>query len=312
MNSHLPCECSPEPLDKGKRRAEIPTERTPLLPNSASSPSQASSYYAERTSVAPEVLTHTLRSRLTVIFLTSLVLCILLFVAAALLAWTYAARVSAASPEEIIQNSLVFNGPKSVDIINITSTRGVWVKMDAVVGVDAGSVIGLNSEPEKDGFLRSLWKSLGRWWIGRLEQVTIGLSSIDVVSDALDPPISLASMEAQPITMPLTTIPPLEGSRMETISIILLIRPTNDTNALLRFMQKSWQQGSIVIKTEVGRVSIRGGSLEEKSWRSKLHGEFSNVQTSLHIQSRFLKRSTGVLTQKVISSTNARASSPWG
>jgi hypothetical protein len=93
--------------------------------------------------------------------------------------------------------------------------------------------------------------------------------------------------------------------------MILIIRPTNDTNALSRFMQKSWQQGSIVIKAEVRRISIRGGSLDENSWRSTFHGEFSDVQTLLRMKSRFFKRSIEVLTLKIISSTIARATSTW-
>jgi hypothetical protein len=53
MNSHSIHEGSVEPLDKGKARAEDPTERTPLLLNGTS---QASSYHDERTIMtSPEV-----------------------------------------------------------------------------------------------------------------------------------------------------------------------------------------------------------------------------------------------------------------
>jgi hypothetical protein len=305
MSSHSVREGSVEPLDKGKGRAEDPTERTPLLFNGTSS-----SYYDERTSVAPDVSTRRLRSWLTVIFLTSLALCILLFVGAALLAWTYAAKISTVSPEEVVQNALVLQGPESVNIINVTSTGMVWVKVEARLGVDAGSVIGVNSDPDQDGFLRSVWKSWGRWGVGRLEQVTVSLSSIDIMSDA-DPPIVLTSIEAQPIAVPLTTNPPSDGSWLTPISTILLIQPTNDTGAILNFMRNSWQQGSLAIRVDVKRASIRGGSLDENSWRSKLHKDIFDVRTLLLVESRLLKRSIGPLTLKAISSTIARTTSAW-
>ncbi|KAF8237573.1 hypothetical protein L208DRAFT_1388954 [Tricholoma matsutake] len=270
---------SQEPLDKGKRRAKDPTERTPLLFNGTSQ----ASYYDERTAVAQEVSTRRLRSWLTVVFLTSLALCILLFVAAALLAWTYASKISTSSPEDIVQNALVSHGPESVDIINVTSTGEIWVKVEARLGVDAGSVIGVNSDTHQDGFLRRTWKSLGRWGVGRLEQVTVSLSAIDIVS-GVEPSIILTSIEAQLITLPLTTNPPSDGSWLTPVSTILLVQPTNDTGVLLRFMRKSWRQGSLDLRVDVGRASIRGGSLEESSWRSKLHKELFNVRTLVRVE----------------------------
>lgn len=307
MSSHSVREGSLEPLDKGKGRAENPTERTPLLFNGTA---QASSYYDERTAVSPEVSTRSLRSWLTVIFLSSLTLCILIFVAGALLAWTYAAKISTASPEEIVQNALVFRGPESVNVINMTSTGGVWVKVDASLGVDAGSVIGVNSDPDQDGILRGFWKSLGRWGVGRLNQVTVSLSRIDIVSNA-EPSIVLVSIETQPIAVPLTTNPPSDGSWLTPVSAILLIQPSNDTNALLHFMRRSWQAGSFAIRVDVERASIRGGSLYENSWRSKLHKDLLDVRTFLRVESRFLQRSISVLTLKAISSTIARTTSAW-
>lgn len=155
---------SQEPLDKGKRRAKDPTERTPLLFNGTSQ----ASYYDERTAVAQEVSTRRLRSWLTVVFLTSLALCILLFVAAALLAWTYASKISTSSPEDIVQNALVSHGPESVDIINVTSTGEIWVKVEARLGVDAGSVIGVNSDTHQDGFFTEnleVFGAVGGWEI---------------------------------------------------------------------------------------------------------------------------------------------------
>jgi hypothetical protein len=65
--------------------------------------------------------------------LTSLAFCIFIFVIGALLAWSYAAKISTASPEEIVQQALVFRGPESVNVINMTSTGGVWVKVEVWV-----------------------------------------------------------------------------------------------------------------------------------------------------------------------------------
>ena len=307
MNSHSVHEVSVEPLDKGKGRAEDATERTPLLSNGTS---QASPYYDERTiAAAPEVSSRRLRSWLTVIFLTSLAFCIFIFVIGALLAWSYAAKIST-SPEKIVQEAFVFHGPESVNVINMTSTGGVWVKVEGSLGVDAGSVIGVNSNPKQDGFLGSLWKSLGRWVVGRLDQVTVSLSRIGIVSDA-EPSIVLGFIEAPPMTVLLTTNPPSDGSWLTPVSITLRIQPTNDTNALMHFMRTSWQQRSFALRIDVERASFRGGSLDENSWRSKLHKDILDVRSFLRVESRFLKRFIGVLALKAISSTIARTTSAW-
>ena len=310
MNSHSVNEGSAEPHDKGKGRAEDPTERTPLLLNGTS---QASSYYDERTIngvVAPEVSSRRLRSWLTVIFLTSLAFCVSIFVIGALFAWSYTTKISTASPEEIVRKALVFQGPESVNVMDMTSADGVWVKVEGSLGVDAGSVIGVNGDPNQDGFLRRLWKSLGRWGVGQLGQVTVGLSRINVVSDA-EPSIVLGSIEAPPITVSLITNPPSDNSWLTPVSITLLIQPTNVTKELLHFMQQSWQQGSFAIRIDVKRASFRGGSLGENGWRSKLHKDLPDVRTFLHVESRFLKHSIGVLTLKAISSTITRTTSAW-
>ena len=310
MSSNSVHNCSLESLGKGKGRAEDLTERTPLLFDRTEI-SQAASYDVdERTSTAPDLPTHRLRSRLTVVFLTSLILCIFLFVVAALLAWSYAAKVSTASPGEVVQNALVFHGPESVNVMNTTSTGGVWVKVEARLGVDAGSVLGVNSDSNEDSFPRSLWKSLGRWGVGRVKQVSISLARIDIRSDA-EPSVVLASLEAQPMTLPLTTNPPQDKSWLTPMTIILLIQPTNDTKTLVHFLRQSWQQGSFAIRVDVERTSIRGGSLDENSWRSKLRKDLFNVRTFLHVESRSLNRSIGRLVLKAISSAAARTSSAW-
>jgi hypothetical protein len=298
-------EGSPDLIDKGKGRAKDPTERTPLLFNGTSS-----SHHDERIPASLEVSHRRLRSRLTLVFLTSLTLCVIVFVAAALLAWTYAAKISAASPDKIVQNALVFHGPENVNILNVTSTGMVWVEVEARVGVDAGSVIGVNSDPEQDGMFRRVWKSVGRWGVGRVKEVTVNLTSISIMSDA-DPSIFLISIDAQPISVPLTTNPPSDKSWLTPISTTLLIQPTNDTNALLGFVRNSWQQGSLNMRVDVKQASIRGGSLDENSWRSQLHKELFDVQTILLVESTSLRRSIGLLMLNTISSTIARTTSPW-
>lgn len=279
MNSttHVEDSNAPQPVDKGKRRAaEDPTERTPLLASSSSTLDD---------DPPPTVVRRRLRSKLTAVFLGTLVVSVLGCVAAALLAWSYASRASHISADDILDQGLVFEGPDRVDVLNITWSGGLWVNVEARVGFDAGSVIGVNSSPDGDGLLKDLWKSIGRWGVRSLDRVSVNMSTIYLTSES---GVVLATIEPTPVVVPLTANPPSDSTWLTHISTPLLIRPTHNASALIHFVREAWRDGSAAVRADVGSVEVRGGALGEDSWRSILHNVLSNVRTALRIQSKFL------------------------
>ncbi|KAJ7820020.1 hypothetical protein B0H14DRAFT_3736429 [Mycena olivaceomarginata] len=250
MNSttHVEDSNAPQSVDKGKRRAaEDPTERTPLLASSSSTLDD---------DPPPTVVRRRLRSKLTAVFLGTLVVSVLGCVAAALLAWSYASRASHISADDILDQGLVFEGPDRVDVLNITWSGGLWVNVEARVGFDAGSVIGVNSSPDGDGLLKDLWKSIGRWGVRSLDRVSVNMSTIYLTSES---GVVLATIEPTPVVVPLTANPPSDSTWLTHISTPLLIRPTHNVSALIHFVREAWRDGSAAVRADVGSVEVRGG-----------------------------------------------------
>ncbi|KAJ7206485.1 hypothetical protein GGX14DRAFT_698363 [Mycena pura] len=273
MNATQYVEDVPQSIDKGKRRAQEPTESTPLLGSSSSTILD---------DPPPSVARRTLYSKLTAVFLGSLIFTVLACVALALLAWSYASRASHISTDDILNDGLVFQGPDRVDVLSITWSGGIWVRMEARMGFDAGSVIGVNASPD-DGLLRNIWKAVGRWGVHTLDRVSVNMSTIDITSQS-NPSVVLATIEPSPVVIPLTANPPSDWTWLTPISTPLLIRPTSNTSALFQFVREAWRDGSAAVKADVGSVEVRGGAFSDNSWRSLLHRELSNVRTALRIQ----------------------------
>jgi hypothetical protein len=131
MNGADAPEC-PEHVDKGKRRATDATERTPLLGSSSSAP-----YILSEEAGHPAESTQGLRRKLTRVFFTSLVVCIVCFGLLCLLAWSYAYKLSSLDPDDLIHRDLVFAGPDRIEIVNV-SHAGLWLNIQGRVGVVPG------------------------------------------------------------------------------------------------------------------------------------------------------------------------------
>jgi hypothetical protein len=273
-----------EPIHKGKGRAQQEaTERTPLL--IPASPSLA----PLDDSPTPALARRRLWSKLTFVFLLSLSLCIIIFVLLALLAYSYASYAWGASPEEIMNQALVVRGPDRVDVLNLTSDGGIWVNVEGRMGLDAGRVIGVNSDPGKDGLFRNIWKSMGRWGVQRVDRVSVSLSTV-IISSEQDPSTVLASVQPSPVEIPLTANPPSDAkSWLTKISIPLLVYPTSNTSALIRFVQEAWRHGTAAVQADVVRAVVRGGGLDEYSWRRQLQGEVTGIKIALHVSSESRK-----------------------
>ncbi|KAF8812840.1 hypothetical protein BYT27DRAFT_7159005 [Phlegmacium glaucopus] len=262
-------------IDKGKRREQEPTERSPLLGSSSRA-------IEDFHTILPSTSHRRLRSKLTTVFLVSLSVCIMLFVIVALFAWSYASKASHLTPEHIINHDFVFVGPNRVDILNITNDGGIWLNVRGQMGLDAGSAIGIGSDPEDDLF-KDLWKSIGRWGVRRLERVSVHLSTITVLPEH-DPHSILLTVDIPPIELPLTVDPPRDTSWLTHISMPIHFKLTTNTTLLFEFLKYSWLHGSLAVSANVGQASIRGGSLNLDSWRSVFYGKLTNIWTSIHMK----------------------------
>ncbi|KAK1232906.1 hypothetical protein PQX77_003919 [Marasmius sp. AFHP31] len=265
-------------LNKGKGRASEPSERTPLLGQTSSE--AATEEDAQSTTVNTR---GSLRAILLRVFLVSLLLCVVAFVIAALLTWSYVSRTSGLSPDAILHEAVAFEGPRRINILNTTWSDGMWVEVEGRVGVDAGSVVGVNRNPKGDGFFEDVWKSFGRWGINELHQVSVKTSTIDIRSHH-DLTTVLASIEIPPLELPLTVNPPADHSWLSPISTPVFIRPTRNTSALIQFVRESWKLGTVSVRADLADLDVQGGSLDSGSWRNRLHRAFSNVKTSVHVE----------------------------
>ncbi|KAG7093681.1 hypothetical protein E1B28_007339 [Marasmius oreades] len=187
------------------------------------------------------------------------------------------------SPDNILQAAVVFDGPRRITVLNSTWPDGMWVDVEGRVGVDAGVIIGVNEDPTGESFFKSLWKSFGRWGISKLRQVSVKTSTIDIRSQQ-DLSLVLASLDIPPLELPLSTNPPANLDWLTSISTPLLIRPTHNTTALMRFVRESWSLGAISVRADAAKLDVQGGSLRSSSWRNVVHRVISNLKTSIRVR----------------------------
>ena len=244
-------------IDKGKSRAfalpSDPNERTPLLPDSAStsrshSPAhnddQEGLYSASRRRAS-------LVSKLLSVFFVSLSLSVLLFVLLALLAYSYGSGASREAPDALVRRAVVLRGPDKVDFLNISQADGIWLEVGGRVGVDAGAALGVNTQ-EEDGLLKDVWKSIGRWGVRRVDRVSVQLSQVSIYSEHGH----LADITIPPLDLPLTVDPPRDHSWLTPMSIPVAIKPTKDVRALARFVRDSWRDGVVNVRATVNETVV--------------------------------------------------------
>lgn len=282
-------EQSPRPLDKGKARRsnsfidQEPTETSPLL--------ASRSYAIHPDNDNLEAASHSNRrgsllSTLTTVFLITLSISFLLLLLLFSLAYSYAAKASHLSNDDILNNGLVFSGPDAIDVLNVSVHGDVWLRLDGHVGFDAGTVIGVMPD-DGDNFWLDAWKAIGRWGIRNLDVVSLTLSSINI-SAQYDPSVQLASIEVPPIQIPLTAMPPDDASWLIPMSLPVHIQPTHNVSAWLHFARESWRRGSAIVQATVDRADIQGGSLQHPTWRSALKIDRSDVTVGLNVKSKLI------------------------
>lgn len=194
------------------------------------------------------------------------------------LALFYASRASSLNPETVIHQNLVFSGPDKIDVLNV-SHAGIWLHLEGKIGIDAGKVIGVASDPEDNLFL-DLWKAFGRWSVRTLDKVTVDMTVVRLTPD-FDSTQSLVDINIPPLELPLTVDPPDDISWLTPFSTLMFVRPTSNSTLLLKFLTESWRTGTISVRAHVGQAIIRGGALDEVDWRNRLSRRLSNIHTSI-------------------------------
>lgn len=265
---------------KGKSKAEPreATETTPLLEAGSSRGSAADE--DELGLENSSIVRRRLWKKLLCIFIFTLCLCLAVFLLLALLAYSYATQLSYVSPDDVLAKALFVQGPDRVDVINATN-EGLWIRLDARVGIDAGSIIGVNTDDD-EGTLKDLWRSFGRLGIRILGTVTANVATAHVSSDRT----LLAIISAQPVQLPIASNPPHDSSWLTPVSLPVFIRPTDNSSDLVHFVEDSWRHGAASLSVSVPDVSIWGGSPTGKGWRSMLTANFNNIKTRLSLPSR--------------------------
>lgn len=196
-----------------------------------------------------------------------------------LIAYTYGSRASTLSPEEL-QRSIRFLGPHNLDVVKIDPDGGIWLNVQGKVGVDAGGAMGVNDD-EDDNLILYLWKSFGRWGIHRLDRISVHISTVDVHSGH----DFLANVTLAPLELYLTTNPPPDDTWLNDISIPLYLAPTHNSTAIRRFVRESWRDGFAQVEATTDRALVRGGRIDERSWRTKLRASRSKVQVPMRVKS---------------------------
>ena len=268
---------NPHDFTKGKGKAEPreATETTPLLEAGSSHGSTGDDDELHLHNAA--IARRRLWKRLICVFLFTLSVCLVIFVVLAFIAYSYATRLSYVSPDDVLANALVIQGPDKVDVINATD-GGLWIRLDARVGVDAGSIIGVNTNNDR-GTLSDFWKSLGRLGISVLGTVTATVPTIYASSDKT----LLATISAQPVQLPITSNPPRDSSWLTPVSIPVFVRPTDQVSDLTQFVEDSWRRGAASLRASIPDVAVRGG--DGKGWRSMITANFDDLRIRLLLPS---------------------------
>lgn len=264
---------------KGKSKASLPeepTESTPLLQFEGDS-SQSSRTSDNPLDLESAVVRQRLYSTLTFVFFTSLFFCLLAFVVIVLIVYSFASRLSDISPQDLLENGLQFQGPSRIDVLNATD-GGIWINVDARVGIDAGSILGVNSEGN-EGSLKDAWNSIGRLGIRLMGTMSADVSEVYIYSIQQQP--LLATVSVPPIELPVTANPPHDASWLTPVSIPFFVQPTNSSSDLAQFVDDVWRNGAVSVRALVSAVTVWGGQLDRKDWRSKLSLTMENVETQV-------------------------------
>lgn len=266
---------------KGKWRAaaEESDETTPLLAPSAQ---------LIRDDGPPPLAESSERRRLLVllltIFLSTLCACILLLLVLVAIAWwSYSSKISSVR-DEVLNRAVVFRGPDRLDVLNATE-GSIWLQVDGRVGIDAGealdTILGVEDKDNIGMGLTAFRRSMGRWAIGRMKEVTVSLDGVSMLfgND------TLVNVTTPAISLPLTLDIPYDEPWLTALSLPIHVHVTQDAKALEEFAKASWRTGVVQLTAVSTRLSVLGGGQGEASWRRLLNVTQEDVRVPLKYKS---------------------------
>jgi hypothetical protein len=290
---------------KGKRRAysPIPSERTPLLGSTSASRSSTYLPTSSLDNSDNDHLSHvespprrSLRSKLTLVFVSTLLLSLLALAILAALAYSYAARVSRLDTSELVERSLVVRGPDYVSVTNLTAPSDtpdhrpiIWMKVNGRAGIDAAAALGVQDDEnpdDPDPLHTYLWKALGRWGVRRMGMLSAEAPHIRILSDAGEKLADVDSPGTLEIPLTSTMHSPGDVDWLGNVSVPVRVRPTDNGDDIIKFVRQSWSTGFLALKAEVPDVKVTGGGKGWGGWRKSLHLSRSNVNMALRKQSK--------------------------
>lgn len=273
-------------VDKGKQRAATPepSERTPLLQSSSSSYINRQSRLLFSPPEPPP--NQNLLRKLLIVFLATLLPCVVVLALIVVVTLSYSSRISSFTVQDLLDRGLIVGGPDRIEVLNATKEDGVWIRVDARVGLDIGSVLRIRPSDE-DFVWTELWKDLGRWGVRKVGTISIQLSPITVTSRS-NPLLILAVLTTSAIELPLSPDPPSDLDWLTPMSIPIRIRPTERTEELVNFANESWMSGIVQVSGTVPSVHVTGGKLDEHTWRNDFNIERSNFSVALSTKSEVL------------------------
>jgi hypothetical protein len=168
-----------------------------------------------------------------------------------------------------------------VSVLDVTADGGTWIQVQAKVGINAGSIMGVDTDDD-EGTFYDMWKSFGRWGVKVLDRVTVEVSTTQIFSQRQ---ALLATLESPPFDLPLTVNPPYDDSWLSPLSLTLFVVPTRNASDLNQFVHDSWHSGAASVHASIPSVIVSGGSTNKSGWRQMLRLQRSDIQTHL-----FMKR----------------------
>ena len=265
---------------KGKARAdpEDSSETTPLLGSSHS--------------LIQEVQTPSVSQRgrrllvlLSLVFVSSLGLCLLVALIVIALSLSYNSKITNAVRDEVLNHAVLVQGPDSVNVLNATE-GSLWIQVDIRVGLDAGKAIDIVLASEnRDGIgaaITTVQRMFARRFVRQLEVITITTSDITVLSDS----VFLSNVTSSPITLPLSMDTPEDMSWLTSLTLPVHVNFTKNSTDLLYFAQESWKVGYVSLILDAHNATVRGGPSTGASWRNKFNFMQDLVSIPIHIRGR--------------------------
>lgn len=257
---------------KGKARVRdasplaqpVPSERSALLPNRPIS----------RESVDQRSAPAQPRPRRPVLFAAVVTVLSILFALALLVILLVHSYVPPdAEREALVSDAVVWRGPKSVQLVNVTED-GIWLEVEGWVGIDADFILGVKGTENRQGaaWWETLRRKVAHKALAYSPNMSVQLDSDIVVFPkhfATPPLISVHVPDA--IQIPLSTniqegphTTEIGGKHvpqwLTPVKTLARVRLIASTGELLDFAKHAWAKGDVEVMVGVRQVQVQPSS----------------------------------------------------